>query len=94
MPVWQKRAVERAADLARDAQGAALGLGDVDRLDLGRLALAPLRRQPQQPLARAVDRDLLGDDLGPRQRVVLARASARSSLATSVMASKLGTPRT
>ncbi len=68
-------AIERAADLARDAQGAAIGLGDVDRLDLGGLRLAALPRQPQQPLARAVDRDLLGHDLGPRQAYSARRAS-------------------
>ena len=72
-----ERAGQRAADLARDAQRAALGLGDVDGLDLGRLALAPLRRQPQQPLARAVDRHLLADDLRPRQRIALGEVGAQ-----------------
>ena len=67
-------AVERAADLAGDAQRAALGLRNVDGLDFRRLAAAPQRGQPQQPLARAVDRHLLGDDLRPRQRVAPARA--------------------
>ena len=38
-----ERAGERAADLARDAQRAAVGLGDVDGLDLGRARLVPAR---------------------------------------------------
>jgi hypothetical protein len=59
---------QRAADLARDAERAAPLLGDVDGLDLGAAIVRAGRRQPQQPFARAVDRDLLGDDLGPRQR--------------------------
>ena len=57
-----ERAGQRAADLARDAQRAAVFLGDIDGLDL--LAVG----KPKQPFARAVDRDLLGHDLGPRQR--------------------------
>ena len=55
-----ERAGERAADLARDAQRAAIVFGDVDGLD------SPCRRaSAQQPFARAVDRHLLGDDLRP-----------------------------
>ena len=55
--VEQKRAVERAADLRGDAQRAAVGLRDVDRLE-------GLRRVgAQQPLARAVVGLLRGDDL-------------------------------
>ena len=58
-----ERAGERAADLARDAQRAAIGLGDVDRFDLRGARLASALGQPQQPLARPVGRHLLGDDL-------------------------------
>jgi len=61
-----ERAVQRAADLGRHAQRAAVGLGNVDALDLVGPARA-LAGQPQQPLAGAVAGDLLGDDLGARQ---------------------------
>src|SRR4029450_4994361 len=47
------------ADLARNAQGAAVFLGDVDGLDLLALAMA-IGAKPQEPFARAVARDLLG----------------------------------
>ena len=66
-----ERAGERAADLARQAERAAVGLRDVDALDLVRALARDLARQPQQPLAGAVDRDLLGHHLGPRQREML-----------------------
>ena len=55
---------ERAADLAGEAERAAPLLRDVDRLHLDRAAGAA-RRKAQQPLARAVLGDLLGDDLRP-----------------------------
>ena len=64
-----ERAGERAADLARDAQRAAVGLGDVDGLDLGGALLVAADGQAQQPLAGAVDGHLLGCDLGPGQRI-------------------------
>ena len=70
-----ERAVERAADLARQAKRAAVGLRDVDALDLVRPLARDLAGQAQQPLAGAVDRDLLGHDLGPRQRVMPHRAA-------------------
>ena len=57
-----ERAGERAADLARNAKCAAVLFGDVDGLDL--LAVG----EAKQPFARAVDRDLLGHDPGPRER--------------------------
>ncbi len=57
-----ERAGERAADLARDAERAAVFLGDVDGLDL--LAVF----EPKQPFPGTVDRDLFGDDFGSRQR--------------------------
>src|SRR4029078_4473399 len=66
-----KRAGERAADLARDAERAAILFGDIDGLDL--LAVG----QPEQPFARAVDRDLLGHDLGTRQREDLRQFTAQ-----------------
>ena len=65
---------ERAADLARDAQRAALGVGDVDALHLVRTLALYFARQPQQPFARAVDGNLLGHDFGARQRETLAPA--------------------
>ena len=64
-----ERAGERAADLARDAQRAAVVLGDVDRLDLGRAGLMAALGEAQQPFARAVGGDLLGGDLRPGKRV-------------------------
>src|SRR5262249_17505852 len=67
-----ERAGERAADLAGDTKRAAVGLGDIDTFDLVRpLGQSPARMfagEPQQPFARAVDRDLLGHDLGARER--------------------------
>ncbi len=50
-----KGAVERAADLARDAQRAAAGLGDEYGLDS--IAAADFIVDPQQPLARAIGSD-------------------------------------
>ena len=52
---------ERAADLARDAERAAVLLGDIDGLDL--LAVG----KAEQPFAGAVEGDLLGHDLRPRE---------------------------
>src|SRR5205807_7092607 len=65
-----ERTRERAADLTGNAKRAAVGLGDVDAFDLVRpFALARLfAGQPQQPFARAVDRDLLGHHVGARER--------------------------
>ena len=54
-----ERAGEGAADLARDAERATVGLGDVDRLDLRPAGDA------QEVLAGAVRRDLPRHDLGP-----------------------------
>ena len=59
-----------ASDLAGETERAAVGLGNVDALDLVRLSARVPVRQPQQPLARAVDGSLLGHDLRPRQRVM------------------------
>ncbi len=66
-----ERAGQRAADLARNAQRAAVLFGDIDGLDF--LAVV----ETQQPFARAVDRDLLGHDLGPRQVEVLGELAAQ-----------------
>src|SRR4029450_8093114 len=63
-----ERAGERAADLARDAERAAVSLGDVDAFDLVRLLAGMLAGGAEEPLARAVDRGLLGHDLRPRER--------------------------
>ena len=73
-----ERAVERAADLAREAKRAAVGLRDIDALDLVRPLARDLAGQAQQPLAGAVDRDLLGHHLRPRQRVM--RVEQRAQL--------------
>ena len=58
-------AVQRAADLAGDAERAAVRFGDVDALDLRALVEGMGRGHPHQPLPRAVGRHLLGDNLGP-----------------------------
>ena len=71
-----ERAIERAADLARNAQRAAIGFRNVDALDLMRPAVG-LAGQPEQPFARAVDRNLLGGDFRPRQREVLRQLRAQ-----------------
>ena len=72
-----ERAGQRAADLARHAQGRAAGLRDIDALDLVRPLAGVLAGQAQQPFARAVDRDLLGDHFGPLQREALIERGAQ-----------------
>ena len=76
-----ERAGERATDLAGDAQRAAVGLGDVDAFDLVRALVQTFARalagQPQKPFARAVDRDLLGNDFRAREREVPIEAGAQ-----------------
>ena len=64
-----ERAIESAADLARDAERAAVRLWDVDALDFGALVERMRRRHPEQPFARAVGRNLFSDDVGPREIV-------------------------
>ena len=46
--------IERAADLAGNAQRATVGLRNVDAFDFMRPGVG-LARQPQQPFSRAVD---------------------------------------
>ena len=69
---------------------AAVALGDVDGLDLRRPSFVAALGKPQQPLARAVDGDLLRDDFRPVERVGLFEVAARRSLETSVISSKRG----
>jgi hypothetical protein len=64
-----ERAGQGAADLTRDAQRAAVGLGNKHGLDLRRPGIVPAPLQPQEPFASAVGGDLGGSDLGPRQGV-------------------------
>ena len=73
-----ERTGERAADLGRDAQRAAIDLRDVDALDLRALVERPRRGHPQQPLARAVLRDLLADDRGTVERVGVGQRLAQA----------------
>ena len=80
-------AVHGAAHLAGDAQRAAIGLGDVDRLDALHLVHA------QHPLARAVRRDLFGDDFRNGDLAPLRASCARKSCARSVIAEKSAAPR-
>ena len=81
-----ERAGQRAPDLARHAERAAVLLGDVDGLDLVPAGDA------QQVLARPVRRDLPGDDLGPLDRECSA-SIARNGRARFVIASKSRAPR-
>jgi hypothetical protein len=85
-------AVERAADLARDAERAAVALRDIDALDLMRALARRVRRQADEPFARAVGRNLLGDDLGPPS-VKCSASFARSAFETLLMAAKSRVPR-
>src|SRR5579883_3641119 len=62
-----ERAIERAADLARNAERAAPGFRNVDAFHFVRPRVRTFSRQPQQPFSRAVVRNLFGDHLGPRE---------------------------
>ena len=75
VPVWQKRAGERAADLARDAERAAVLLGD-DRRSRSRLAVGARRSSHLRVPSTG---DLLGDDLRPRE------GEARRKLRTEIL---------
>jgi hypothetical protein len=72
-----EQAGQRAADLARQAERAAIGFRNVDALDQVRLLAGMLGRKAQEPLARAVDRDLLGVHLRTREREVLVEHRAK-----------------
>ena len=87
-----ERAVERATDLAGNTKRAATGFRNIDAFDLVR-PIGRIARKPQQPLAGAVDGNLFGDDLGPREREVLRQFRA-SSFDSVVMPSKSWAPRT
>ncbi len=69
-------AIERAADLARNAQRAAVGFRNVDAFDFVRRA-AMLARKPKQPFARAVDGNLFGRDFGALKRKALRQRRAQ-----------------
>ena len=62
-------AIERAADLARDAERASVLLGNIDALDFRALVVRMGGRHPEQPFAGAVGRDLFGDDFGPHEAI-------------------------
>src|SRR5262249_30883272 len=70
-------AIERAADLARDAQRAAVRFRDIDALDLVGVFPGVLAGESQQPFARAVDRSLLGGDLRALEREMRIERSAQ-----------------
>src|SRR5262249_34995227 len=65
--------IERAADLAGDAQGSTFGIWDVDAFDLMRAFALHFAGKPQQPFARAVDRNLLGNDFWAGQGKTLSQ---------------------
>src|SRR6185437_11458453 len=64
-----ERAGEGAADLARNAKRAATALGDVDGFDFRWPSFVSALGKPEQPLACAVDGDLLRNDFQPVERV-------------------------
>ncbi len=69
-----ERAGQRASHLGAHAQRAAVVLGDVDGLDLDRRQVRVQRiAEAKQPFARAVDRDLLADDLRPVEQEMVAQ---------------------
>ena len=72
-----ERTGERAADLAGDAERAAVGIGDIDAFDFMRPLALRLAGQTEQPFARAVDRDLLGHHFGPVEREAVAEFGAQ-----------------
>ena len=78
---------ERAADLRRDAERAAILFGDVDAFDLLPVGEA------QQPFARAVRRGLRARRHRAAPRRSARRARARKPLASVVIAAKSVTPR-
>ncbi len=65
--MWQNEQLRVAADLARDAQRAALRLRDIDALDLGALVEAMGGRHAQKPFPGAIGGNLFGGDLGARK---------------------------
>ena len=72
-----ERASQRAADLTRHAERAAVAFGNVDALDLGALVLVIDRGEADQPFARAVGRDLFSDDLRTFEREALRQLLAQ-----------------
>src|SRR5690606_11227383 len=70
-------AVQRAADLARHTERAAVALGDIDALDLMRPLAGIVGGQPDEPFARAVCRYLLDHDLWAFEREMLGEFRAQ-----------------
>ena len=68
VPVWQKVQLSVQPTWLETHKRAALGVGDIDAFDFVRQAAVGIARQPQQPFARAVDRDLLGHHFGAVER--------------------------
>ena len=67
VPVWQNEQLSVQPTWLETHKRAALGIRDIDALDFVRPLAFALAGQPQQPFARAVDGDLLGDDFRPRR---------------------------
>ena len=77
MPVWQNEQVSvQPTWLEMQSVPRSLS-GNVDGFDLRRASFVAALGKPQQPLARAVDRDLLGDDLRTVERVECFEATAQ-----------------
>ena len=77
VPVWQNEQVSVQPTWLDTHKRAAAGIRDIDALDLVRPLACVLAGKPQQPFARAVGRDLLGDDLRPLQREMLVERVAQ-----------------
>ena len=66
-----ERAGQRATHLARDAEGAAVALRDIDAFDLRSSVVRPRGRHPDEPFPGPVGRNLLGHDGRPTERIML-----------------------
>ncbi len=83
-----ERAGQRAADLARDAERAAVAFRDIDAFDQMRPLACVFAGKLEQPFAGAVGRHLLGHDLRPVEREMLVQFVAQRSCRCSTSASK------
>ncbi len=69
VPVWQNVQVSVQPTWLETHSVPRSDFGDIDALDLGALVVRAGGRHPDQPFARAVGGNLLGDDFGPGERV-------------------------
>ncbi len=71
-------AAQRAADLARNAEGATVAFRDIDAFDLGAFVRAIAGSSLHQPFPGAIAGHLFSDDFGPRKRKSFGRACRAS----------------